>query len=176
MRIDLVKAPVLALCLSLPVVCPPSVASREKTYTAQNEEVVDVLSLVFKAEGKANGWTKDMVVCFSINGLDPNPKLVKSLRQRKLNARRSGEWAKRFNCGFELQLELPEVPPDTRMKVRTKVVDLRDINTGQGDLAIIDRDGEYLLEKIDAKWSINEYEPLDMRGPTAAPKSEPHNQ
>lgn len=175
MRIEPVKVPVLALCLSMLVACSPSATSHEKTYTVENPEIVDVLSLVFGAEVKANGWTKDMFVCLSINGLDPNPRLVKSLRQRKLKVRSSGEWAKKFNCGFELQLELPEVNAQEPMKVRTKVVDLRDINTGQGDLAILDRDGEYLLAKIDTKWSITEYVPLDIQRPIAARKNDLHS-
>ena len=175
MRIDFGKVAVLVLCLSVVVVCSPTVTSREKTYAAQNEEAVDVLSLVFAAEVKANGWAKEMVVCFSVNGLDPNPKLVKALRQRGLKVRSSGEWNKKFNCDFELQLELPEVSAPKHTKVRTKVVDLRDINTGQGDLAVLDRDGNYLLEKIDARWSITQYVPLDIHGPIAARKSEPRN-
>ncbi|SRR6266849_2809649 len=175
MRIELVKAPVLILCLSMLVICSPSVASHETTYTVQNAEIVDVLSLVFGAEVKANGWTKDIVVCFSINRLDPKPSLVKSLRQRKLKVRSSGEWAKKFNCGFELQLELPEVNAQKSMKVTAKVLDLRDINTGRGDLAILGRDGEYLLTKIDTKWSITEYVPVDLHKPIATRKSESRN-
>lgn len=37
------------------------------------------------------------------------------------------------------------------------MVDLREINTGQGDLALLLKDGEYLLKKENAKWSISGY-------------------
>lgn len=32
-----------------------------------------------------------------------------------------------------------------------------EINKGEGDLALLQRDGEYSVMKIEWKWSINEY-------------------
>lgn len=89
----------------LPYCSVLGVASSEKTYTPKSEEEVDVLSLVIAAEVKGNNWTKNELICFSVEGSYPSPKLVKSLRHRDLNMRSSVEWAKKFNCGFELQLE-----------------------------------------------------------------------
>lgn len=106
---------------------------------------------------KANGWKQDDFVCFSVNGLDPSPQLVKSLRRRKLKVRSSAEWTTKFNCGFELQLEYPPLDSSESVKVRSKVVDLPEINTGQGDLALLQNDGEYLLKKENTKWSIGSY-------------------
>ena len=37
------------------------------------------------------------------------------------------------------------------------MVDLREINKGEGDLALLLRDGEYSLKKNDGRWSIQEY-------------------
>jgi hypothetical protein len=84
------------------------------------------------------------------------------LRQRNLNVRSSGEWAKKFNCAFELQLEYIQSDLSQSVIVRSKVVDLREINKGEGDLAILLKDGEYSLRRVDGKWSVSKYvtEPL----------------
>ena len=39
------------------------------------------------------------------------------------------------------------------------MVDLREINTGQGHFALLQTDGEYLLKKRNTKWSISDYLP-----------------
>jgi hypothetical protein len=131
--------------------------SSEKTYIPRSEEEVEVLSLVVASEIKANNWTKNELICFSVDGLDPSPKFVKSLRERHLNVRSSAEWTKKFNCGFELQLEYSQFDLSQNMKVRSKVVDLREINKGEGDLGLLEREGEYSFQKVDRKWSIKEY-------------------
>jgi hypothetical protein len=79
-------------------------ASSDKTYMLKSEEELDVLSLVLTSEIKANNWAKNELICFSVDGLDPSSKLLKALRRRDSNVRRSGEWGKKFNCGFELHL------------------------------------------------------------------------
>jgi hypothetical protein len=134
-----------------------SLLSSEKTYIPRSEEEVGVLSLVVASEIKANKWTKNELICFSVDGLYPSPKLVRSLRQRHLNVRSSAEWTKKFNCGFELQLEYSQLDLSQNIRVRSKVVDLREINNGEGDLALLEREGEYSLQKVDGKWSIKEY-------------------
>jgi hypothetical protein len=150
----------VALMLSLLVPLyglSPNVIANKQTYTFRNGEEVDVLSLVLAAQIKANHWAKSELICFSINGLDPSAALVKSLRQRHSNVRSAAEWPKKFNCSFELQLEHTQFDVGRNIKVRSKVVDLRDINKGEGDLAILLKDGEYSLQKVDGKWSINDY-------------------
>ena len=129
----------------------------ENTHLPKGEEEVEVLSLIIAAELKANNLTKSELICFSVEGSYPSRELVRSLRQRDLNVRSSAEWSKKFNCGFELQLEYAQVDLSKSMKVRSKVVDLREINTGQGDLALLQKDGEYLLKKENTKWSISGY-------------------
>jgi len=152
---QIVAAP---LCLTILITCPPSrVVANEQTYIPKSEEEVDALTLIVASEVKANGWKQNEFVCFSVNGLDPSPQLVKSLRRRKLKVRSSAEWTIKFNCGFELQLEYPQLDSSESVKVRSKVVDLREINTGQGHLALLQKDGEYLLKKENTKWSISGY-------------------
>ena len=135
----------------------PNVLANEQTYTPRSEEEVEVLSLVLASEIKANNWTPSELICFSVNGLDPSAALVKSLRQRYSNVRSAAEWQKKFNCGFELQLEYTRFDPPKNIKVRSRVVDLREINKGEGDLAILLKDGEYSLQKVGSKWSIKDY-------------------
>lgn len=129
----------------------------ENAHLPKGEEEVEVLSLIIAAELKANNLTKSELICFSVEGSYPSRELVKSLRQRDFNVCSSAEWSKKFNCGFELQLEYAQVDLSKSMKVRSKVVDLREINTGQGDLALLQNDGEYLLKKENTQWSISGY-------------------
>src|SRR5262245_52157122 len=123
-----------ALSLFPPYCLVLGVASNEKKHTPKAEEEPDVLSLVIAAEVKANNWTKDDLICVSVDGSYPSIKLVRSLRQRDLNVRSSAEWVKKFNCGFELQLEYIQFDLSTSIKVRSRAVDLREINKGAGDL------------------------------------------
>jgi hypothetical protein len=41
--------------------------------------------------------------------------------------------------------------------VHAEVQDLREINAGKSDLAVLLKDGEYAVRKIDGKWSISDY-------------------
>ena len=134
-----------------------SVTANERAYTPRSEEEVEVLSLVIGSEIKANNCPKSTLVCFTVDGLDPSAKLMKSLRERYSSVRSSAEWARKFNCGFELQLEYTQFDLSGDIKVRTKVVDLREINKGEGHIAILVKDVEYLLQKVDGKWSTKGY-------------------
>ena len=149
---------VSAASLGVLMICSPlSSASAEETYVAKSQEDIEILSLVLASEVRASNWTKNEVICFSIDGLDPSPQLVKALRQRGLRMRSSAEWSKKFNCGFEVQLEHAQSSSVEGVKVRSRVVDLREINRGEGDLALLQRAGEYSLRKVHGKWSIAQY-------------------
>jgi hypothetical protein len=126
-------------------------------YVLRSEEEVEILSLVVGAEIKANNWPMPTMVCFTVDGLDPSAKLTKSIRVRYPNVRSSAEWEKKFNCGFELQLEYTHFDLSGNTKVRSKVIDLREINKGTGDIAILVKDGEYCFEKVRGKWSVRGY-------------------
>jgi hypothetical protein len=140
------------LCYSV-----PAGTANEQTYTARNQEEVNVLSLVVSSEIKTNKWSTSELICFSVNGLNPSAALVKSLRQGHSNVRSAAEWPKRFNCGFELQLEYTQFDLSRDIKVRSKVVDLRDINKGEGHIATLLKDGEYSFKRVDGKWSVRDY-------------------
>jgi hypothetical protein len=135
----------------------PAATANEQTYTARNQEEVDVLSLAVSSEIKTNKWAKSELICFSVNGLNPSAALVKSLRQGHYNVRSAAEWPKKFNCGFELQLEYTLFDLSRDIKVRSKVVDLRDINKGEGHIATLLKDGEYSFQRVDGKWSVRDY-------------------
>jgi hypothetical protein len=140
------------LCYSV-----PAGTANEQTYTARNQEEVNVLSLVVSSEIKTNKWSTSELICFSVNGLNPSAALVKSLRQGHSNVRSAAEWPKRFNCGFELQLEYTQFDLSRDIKVRSKVVDLRDINKGEAHIATLMKDGEYSFHRVDGKWSVRDY-------------------
>ena len=44
-------------------------------------------------------------------------------------------------------------------RVHAEVQDLREINAGEGHVAVCLRDGEYSVRKIDGKWAISGYVP-----------------
>ena len=134
-------------------------------YTPHSQEEVDVIALVVASESKANNWQKSEEICLSINGLNPTTALVKSLRQRNSSVRSSAEWPKKFTCGFEIQLEYPQLGSSQEVKVRSKVLDLRDINRGEAHIVTVLKDGEYSLHKVDQKWSISEYSAKPLTAP-----------
>jgi hypothetical protein len=136
-----------------------SLNSADKTYSPKSSEEIEILSLVLRAEIQTNGWAKNEMICFSVEGTDPSRDLVKAIRQRGLNVRSRAEWAKKFNCGFEVQLAYKEFDLTQIMRIRTQVADLREINQGTGDLALLLRDGDYTLAKTDGKWFIRAYFP-----------------
>jgi hypothetical protein len=131
--------------------------SDEKTYSPKSGDEIEVLSLVLKTEAVANNWTKRDLICLSVGQMDPSPKLVKILRQRNLNVCSAAEWPKKFNCGFEVRMQFVSLDASQGARVRAEVLDYRDINKGQGDIAVLQRTGEYAVRKIDGKWSISEY-------------------
>jgi hypothetical protein len=105
----------------------------------------------------ANKWAKGELICFSVEGMDPSPNVVKVLRQRGLNVRSSAEWPKKFNCGFEVRMQFTSLDTSQSARVHAEVLDLREINAGEGHIAVRLRDGEYGVRKIDGKWSISGY-------------------
>jgi hypothetical protein len=131
--------------------------SDERTYTPKSGDEIEVLSLVLRSEVVANKWTKRDLICFSVGQMEPSPKLVKAFRQQNLNVCSSAEWPKKFKCGFEVRMRFISLDTSQSARVHAEVQDLREINTGEGDLAVWLRDGVYAVRKIDGKWSISEY-------------------
>ncbi len=133
--------------------------SAEKTYSPKSGDEIEVLSLVLKSEVVANKWTKRDLICFSVDQMDPSPKLVRAFRQQDLNVCSSAEWPKKFNCGFEVRMQFVSLDTSQGARVHAEVQDLREINAGEGHIAVRLRDGEYVVRKTDGKWSISEYVP-----------------
>lgn len=157
---SLIRAVVCTILAFLTSTCfAVSLRSAETTYSPKSGDEIEVLYLLLKSEVEANKWTRSDLICFSVGKLDPSPQLVKTLRQRKLNVCSSAEWPKKFNCDFEVRMQFVSLDTSRSARVRAEVADLRDINTGQGDLAILQRVGEYAVRKIDGKWSISAYLP-----------------
>jgi len=129
-----------------------------ETYSPKNADETEILSVLLKSEFQANNWTKNERICFSVKGLDPSPKLVKTLRQH-LNVCSSAEWRKKFDCGFEVRIEYPSFDLSQGKDIRVQVVDNREINQGTGDLAVILRDVDYSLHKAEGKWSVTDCVP-----------------
>ena len=134
--------------------------SAARTYSPKSSDEIEVLSRVLKAEVRANGWTEKDLICFSVQGLDPSPELVKALRLQKLNVCSSAAWRKKFNCGFEVRLEIVKLDSSQRARVRAEVADFRGINEATAHFGVRQRYGEYSIRKIDGQWSISEYAPL----------------
>jgi hypothetical protein len=131
--------------------------SAEETYSPKSRDEIDVLLLVLRSEVGANNWTKKDLICFSVQGMAPSPELVKAVRQQNLNVCSSAEWPKKFNCGFEVRMRFADFDPSQSARVHAEVVDNRDINAGKGDLAVLQRTGDYAVRRIDGKWSISDY-------------------
>jgi len=131
--------------------------SAEKTYSPKSSDEFEVLSLVLSSEVVANNWTTKDLICFSVQQMDPSPELVKALRKRNLNVCSSAEGQEKFTCGFEVRTKFVDFDASHSARIRAEVMDYRDINTGQGDLAVLQRTGEYSVRKIDGKWSVSSY-------------------
>jgi hypothetical protein len=66
----------------------------------------------------------------------------------------SAEWPKKFNCGFEVRMQFVSLVTSQGARVHAEVQDLREINAGEGHIALRLR-----VRKTDGKWSISEYVP-----------------
>jgi hypothetical protein len=149
----LFAAPLLTICFAL--VAKPA----EKLYSPKNADDVEIISQVLGAETKANNWTKQELICITVDGKDPNKKLLKDLRQDGLNVRSLGEWQVKFSCGFHVYLRIMNSDAPQVARIRAEVADVREINRGEGDLAILVRKGEYSLHRTEGKWIVAEYVP-----------------
>ena len=120
--------------------------------TAQ-EGNAKLYSQVIRAEIKAGGLGQHDTVCLELpndSDLDPSKSLLKALKSDGLAVQ------KRDKClfrGYEIRVE--QSTPDS---IRVQLVDVRYVDT---DLAVILRDGVYVIEK-DAigQWKTRDYKPF----------------
>lgn len=143
----------LAFCLTVPAHCA------EKIHSPKSTDEIEVLSLVLESEIVANKWTKDDLICFSVDGKDPANKLVTTLRQQGLNVCSPAEWRKKFDCGFQINLNFATSDSPQTARIHAEIADFREINSGDAHFAIRFKDGEYLVRKSEGKWLIASYTP-----------------
>jgi hypothetical protein len=134
------------------------IALANDKYSVKDTHEIDVFAAVLQAEVVANGWSKKELICLDIDGGDPDKKLVAALRRQHLNVRSEAEWRRNFTCGFTVRVQPVHFESPKVARVSVSTIDNREINTGRGDLAILIRDGEYLLHNDDGRWSITKYE------------------
>ncbi len=139
------------ICFTLPANCS------EKTYSPKTTDEIEVLSLVLSSETQANHWTKNDLICFSVDGKDPSSKLIRTIRQHGLNVGSPAEWRKKFNCGFEVKLTFVAFDSSQVARIHADISDFRQINSGAAHFAVRLRNGEYLVRKEGGTWAITDY-------------------
>jgi hypothetical protein len=131
----------------------------EKTYYPHNPDDVEVISLVLASEAKANNWTKDDLVCVSIDDKDPDKKLLKTLREHGLRVCKASDWHRNFSCGFRVDMRFISIDPPRTARLHATTADFREINSGVAHVAVRLRDGEYSFRKNEGKWTPADYLP-----------------
>jgi hypothetical protein len=129
---------------------------------ARNNDEIEIYAEAISSEVNANRWADSDVICFSVDGKDPNKKLVEVLRNHKLNVRSLGEWPKKTACGFSVWLEIVTFDSDDDARIRIQSSDLRDINTGSAHFATELRQGEYSMKKVGGRWTVAAFTPKDQ--------------
>jgi hypothetical protein len=130
-----------------------------REYHTRNNDETEVFAMVMGAEIAANHWGSSELICFSIDGLDPDKKLVKELQQRHLDVCSQSEWRRRLACNFAVYLEPKTLTSSGDGRIHVQSVDFSDVNTGEVHVVTALRQGEYLLKKLNGRWSITGYVP-----------------
>jgi hypothetical protein len=136
--------------------------SSARAYSPKNADEVEVISLVVTSEAKANNWTRDDLICLSIENKDPDRELVKTLRQKGVNICRLSEWRKNFGCPFHVHLRFTGIVQSQTARLRAESADVREINSGNAHVAVRLKDGEYTAHKTEGKWFIVDYIPSKL--------------
>jgi hypothetical protein len=144
---------VLLTCLAL------GAETAEKAYSTHNADEVEVISLVLASEVRANNWTKDDLVCVSIDDKDPDKKLVKTLREHGLNVCKASDWHRNLACGFRIDVRFISIDPYQTARLHAATADFREINSGVAHVAVRLRDGEYSFRKTEGRWTLADYIP-----------------
>lgn len=118
--------------------------------TAQ-ERSAKLYTHVIRTERKAGGLGQRDRVCLTLPQYsDPSKSLLKALKSEGLTVQKP---AKCLFRGYEIRVE--QSAPDS---IRVQLVDVRYEGT---DLAVILRDGVYLIEKdAVSEWNVRDYEPI----------------
>jgi hypothetical protein len=125
---DLTTMLVLVTCFAW------SAETAEKAYTTHNADEVEIISLVLASEVRANNWTKDDLVCVSIDDKDPDKKLVKTLRGHGLNVCKASDWHRNLACGLRIDMRWISIEPSQTARLHAATADFREINSGVAHL------------------------------------------
>ena len=100
---------------------------------------------------KAEGLGQHDTVCLALpHYSDPSKSLLKELKTDGLTVQKPDKCLFR---GYEIRVE-----QSTSDSIRVQLVDVRYVDT---DLAVILRDGVYVIEKdTTGKWNVRDYKPL----------------
>jgi hypothetical protein len=118
---------------------------------AAEEGDAKLYSRVIRAEMKAGGLAQRDTVCLSLpHYSDPSKSLLKALKSDGLTVKKPDKCLFR---GYEIRVE-----QSTQDSLRVQLVDVRYVDT---DLAVILRDGVYVIEKDTAGgWNTRDYKPF----------------
>ena len=121
--------------------------AQKQAATAQEDDA-GLYSQVIQAEMKAGGLGGHDTVCLALlHYSDPSKSLLKALRSEGLTVRKPNKCLFR---GYEIRVE--QRTPDS---IRVQLVDVRYVDT---DLAVILRDGFYVVEKdTTGAWHARDY-------------------
>jgi hypothetical protein len=120
---------------------------------AAQEGNAKLYSQVIRAEIKAGGLGQHDTVCLEfphVSDRDPSKSLLKALKSDGLAVLRRDKCLFR---GYEIRVE--QSTPDS---IRVQLVDVRYVDT---DLAVILRDGVYVIQQAaTGQWNTRDYKPL----------------
>jgi hypothetical protein len=128
-------------------------------YSSRSHDETDIFAVVLRAEVEANAWTKDDLICLSVDGRDPATKLVNMLRRHELNVCSQAEWRRSLACGFAVYLEPARFDSATNARLAVQSVDFREVNTGAVHFVSLLHAGEYTVKKSDSQWTIDGFTP-----------------
>ena len=125
--------------------------AQTRTASAAGEADAKLYSQVIRAEMKAGGLAQHDTVCLALpNYSDPSKALLKALKSDGVVVNAPKKCVFR---GYEIRVE--SSIPDS---IRVQLVDVRYVDT---DLAVILRDGFYVIEKdTTGDWVIRDYKPF----------------
>ena len=118
---------------------------------AAQEGDAKLYSQVIRAEMKAGGLGQHDTVCLALPQYsDPSKSLLRALKSDGLTVHKPDKCLFR---GYEIRVE--QRTPDS---IRVQLVDVRYVDT---DLAVILRDGVYVIEKdATGEWNTRDYKPF----------------
>ncbi len=128
-----------------------SLCNGQRQAATAQEDDAGLYSQVIRAEMKARGLDEHDTVCLALlHYSEPSKSLLKALKSGGLTVQKPNKCLFR---GYEIRVE--QRTPDS---IRVQLVDVRYADT---DLAVILRDGFYVVEKdTTGAWNARDYKPF----------------